>query len=51
MQLQNQTQGESPDETKAPPLSREKTIATFKLQQKIQMESMDEMMKQGMQEP
>jgi len=32
-------------------MSKEKTIATFKVQQEIQMESMDEMMKGGMQEP
>ena len=50
MQLQNQTQGNDPD-AKFEPLTKEKTIATFKVQQEIQMESMDEMMKGGMQEP
>ena len=31
-----------------PPLSKQKTMETFKLQQNIQMESMDKMMREGM---
>lgn len=46
--MQQQTQGMGGDH---PPLTREKTIDTFKVQQDIQLESMDEMLKEGMQEP
>lgn len=51
MQLQNQTQGATNENSDAPALTRENSIAVFKVQQQIQMESMDEMMKGGMQEP
>lgn len=46
MQMQQQTQGAATSD--AAPLSREKTMSTFKAQLEIQMESMDDMMKQGM---
>lgn len=50
MQMQQQTAAAT--ESDAPPLSKQKTIQTFKAQQDIQMESMDAMLKDGMgQEP
>lgn len=48
MQMQQQTQGPSSASESAPKLTKQKTIETFKVQQEIQMESMDEMMKEGM---
>ena len=49
MQMQQQT---IPNDNKAGKvLSREETIKCFKTQQNIQMESMETMMKEGMQEP
>ena len=48
MQMQQQTQGMGGDHQA---LSREKTISTFKAQQEIQLEQMDEMLKDGMNEP
>jgi hypothetical protein len=46
--MQQQTQGMGSDHSV---LTREKTIQTFKVQQDIQMDSMDEMLREGMQEP
>ena len=46
MQIQQNAQ-QIPDDSAAPaePLTRAKTIATFKKQQEIQLESMDSMLK------
>lgn len=48
MQMQQQTHAGGADHN---PLTREQTIKVFKTQQDIQMESMDEMLKEGMNEP
>jgi hypothetical protein len=49
MQMQQQTANSGGDEM--PLLSKEEVMATFKIQQEIQMESMDLMMKEGMANP
>jgi hypothetical protein len=49
MQMQQQTASSGGDEW--PLLSKEEVMATFKVQQDIQMESMEAMMKDGMANP
>jgi hypothetical protein len=52
MQMQQQTVAAMDTTDSAPPLSKQKTIDTFKMQQDIQLESMDHMLREGMgQEP
>jgi hypothetical protein len=49
MQMQQQTAASGGDEW--PLLSKEEVMATFKVQQDIQMESMEAMMRDGMANP
>lgn len=48
MQMQQQTQASSAGRKDVKPLTKEKVMEVFKVQQEIQMESMDEMLNSGM---